>query len=367
MDRASRDRRRTAEVGGTLSPTHEPPVPRPPATRFQGSKLKLLDWLWEHLQPLPFHSVLDAFGGSASVSHFLKARGKSVTCNDLLTSSYLCGLALVENDCERLLEEEATSLTRRRPDIGYDDLIARTFSGIYFTDEENAWLDVVVQNIHALACPYRRAIAWYALFQSAMAKRPYNLFHRRNLYMRLAPVTRTFGNKATWDKPFDAHFHHFVKQANAAVFSGEPCRSVCGDVLAVPGEFDLVYLDPPYLNGRGVGVDYRGFYHFLEGLASYGTWEARIDFGSAHRRLMPVPSRWTSRAQIYGAFRDLFNRFRKSVIAVSYRSDGIPSVEELAALLREVKSNVVVHQRAGAYQYVLSTNAASQEVLLIGR
>ncbi|MDB5302629.1 MAG: hypothetical protein JWM97_178 [Phycisphaerales bacterium] len=348
-----------------MSATHEPPVPRPPATRFQGSKLKLLDWLWEHLQPLPFHTVLDAFGGSACVSHFLKGRGKSVTCNDLLTSSYLGGLALVENDRERLPDDQAAELTRRRADARYDDLIARTFSGIYFTDDENAWLDVVAQNIPTLACRYQRAIAWHALFQSAMAKRPYNLFHRRNLYMRLAPVARTFGNKVTWDKSFDAHFRHFVGQANAAVFSARPCRSVNGDALAVPGEFDLVYIDPPYLNQRGVGVDYHGFYHFLEGLASYAQWESGIDFESAHRRMKPAPSPWTSRARIHGAFRDLFRRFRGSTIAVSYRSDGIPSVEELAGLLREVKRNVVVHRRQAPYKYVLSTNAASHEVLLI--
>ncbi|MDB5289388.1 MAG: putative methylase [Phycisphaerales bacterium] len=347
-------------------PSAEPLVPRTPATRFQGSKLKLLDWLWGHLRPLRFHTVLDAFSGSACVSHFFKGRGKSVTCNDLLTSSYLCGLALVENERERLADDEADALTGRRGTVHYDDLIARTFSGIYFTDEENAWLDVVAQNIPTVSCPYRRAIAWYALFQSAMAKRPYNLFHRRNLYMRLAPVARTFGNKATWDKPFDAHFRHFVRQANAAITCGEPCRAVNGDALAVAGEFDLVYIDPPYLNRRGVGVDYHGFYHFLEGLASYGHWEARIDFDSAHRRMKPVPSPWTSRAQIHGAFRELFRRFGESTIAVSYRSDGIPSVEELVDLLREVKRNVVVHRREAPYKYVLSTNAASQEVVLIG-
>ena len=67
---------------------------RGPTTRFQGSKHKLLGWLWQHLEPLPFHTCLDAFSGSACVSHFLKRQGKAVTCNDVLMSGALNGVAV---------------------------------------------------------------------------------------------------------------------------------------------------------------------------------------------------------------------------------------------------------------------------------
>ena len=161
---------------------------RTPQTRYQGSKYKLLDWIWENIRQLEFESVLDAFGGSACVSHHLKGEGKSVTCNDILLCNYLCAVALVENDSKKLTHADVEFVLSKRDDVGYDDFIARTFRGVYFTDEENSWLDVVAQNIPFLADRFRQAIAWYALFQSAISKRPYDLFHRKNLYVRLAEV-----------------------------------------------------------------------------------------------------------------------------------------------------------------------------------
>ena len=32
-----------------------------PSTRYQGSKAKLVDWIWEHVQNLPFLTCLDPF------------------------------------------------------------------------------------------------------------------------------------------------------------------------------------------------------------------------------------------------------------------------------------------------------------------
>ncbi len=232
--------------------------------------------------------------------------------------------------------------------------------------DENVWLDTVIQNIARLDHRHKRAIACHALFQAAISKRPYNLFHRRNLYMRLANVERTFGNKATWDKPFDAHFRQFIAKTQACVFRAAPCRAVRGDAAEVTGEFDLVYIDPPYLNAKGVGVDYHGFYHFLEGLADYPNWAARIDYASRHRRLAPVRSDWMHRSTITDAFTRLFERYRRSILAVSYRNDGIPSLEELTCLLCQCKPKVAVHSLDRPYAYALSTNATSREVLLIG-
>ena len=46
----------------------------------------------------------------------------------------------------------------------------------------------------------------------------------------------------------------------------------------VPGSYDLVYVDTPYISSKGVGVDYLHFYHFLEGLTDYDNWKSRIDY-----------------------------------------------------------------------------------------
>lgn len=341
------------------------PTPTLPTTRFQGSKRKLLGWIGSHLDQLQFHTCLDAFSGSASVAYWLKSRGKAVVANDLLKSAYLTSVALVENDDARLTATDVAALLTRR-DAKYDDFIARTFGGVYFTDEENQWLDVVTQNIARMRDRHKQAIAYYGLFQAALAKRPYNLFHRKNLYMRLASVPRSFGNKATWDKPFDEHFRHFAMQAGHAAMKEAPCRATMGDATDVAGDFDLVYIDPPYLNGRGVGADYLGYYHFLEGLCDYANWPDRIDMTSRHMRLHATPTPWTRKDQIHAAFERLFETYRRSIIVVSYRTDGIPTIDELAAMLRRYKSKVNAHQFSDGYKYALSTNAKSTEAMFIG-
>ncbi|MCH7720541.1 MAG: DNA adenine methylase, partial [Planctomycetes bacterium] len=323
-------------------------------------------WIMDCLADYDFRTVLDAFAGTGSVAYAFKHAGKAVTCNDLLAFNHQIGLALIENKAERLTHDQLEALLAPRDGEVYDDFIARTFEGIYFTAEENRWLDVVVQNLAEIPCRYRRSLGFFAVFQAAMAKRPYNLFHRRNLYMRTADVARTFGNKATWDRPFEDHVRCFAKQGAEAVFdSGTACVSTHGDVMDIAGTFELVYVDPPYMNSKGIGVDYHHFYHFLEGLTDYRRWGERVDHQSHHRRLHAMPSPWTKPGEIHGAFERVFECFSESILAVSYRSDGIPSVDELVAMLRRFKGRVTCHACRPS-PYALSKNRGTREVLLVG-
>ncbi len=337
-----------------------------PSTRYQGSKVKLVDWIGEQIAELDFETCLDAFGGTGVVAFKLKQMGKQVAYNDILRFNYFIGQALIENRGETLSTEDVAWILTRHPEIQYPSFVAETFSDIYFTDAENAWIDQTMTNIRHIDNPYKFALAFYALAQACIIKRPYNLFHRKNLYMRLAKVERSFGNKTTWDKPFEQWFRTFVSEANEGVFdNGQENVALNCDAMDVPGAYDLVYIDTPYISGRGVPVDYRDFYHFLEGLTMYDVWGAHVDYDSKHRRLKPQPSVWTDRTLIYDAFEQLFRRYQDSIIVVSYRSDGVPSRRELTDLLARYKQQVRVADY-GTYQYVLSTNAKSKELLLIG-
>ncbi len=365
---------RPSATAPATGPPAAPPAIAPPAllppTRYQGSKRKLAPWIWSHLRRLDFDTALDAFGGTGAIAYLLKSAGKQVTYNDVLAANAEMAVALIENDRVRLTDRQIARIGRCDRRRRYPTFIADTFPGIYFTDDENAWLDRAATNIRAIPDRHARALAWYAVFQAALSKRPYNLFHRRNLYMRTADVARSFGNKRTWDRSFPDHVQAFAAEANAAVRAraacqGGACRVVCGDVLDVVGRFDLVYLDPPYINGRGVGVDYAHFYHFLDGMLDYDRWPARVDWTSKHRRTRRTPSPWTDPRRIHQALEQACARFAASMLAVSYRSDGIPSVGEIVAILRRFKRRVTVYEHA-RYQYALSTNRASREVLVLG-
>lgn len=222
-----------------------------PSTRYQGSKAKFVDWIWQEIGGISFHTALDAFGGTGSVAYKLKDEGKSVTYNDILPFNAIIGKALIENRSVTLEESDVSNILCERADVEYPTFISDHFKDIYYTDEENHWLDVVRYNISTITNEYKRAIAWFALFQSCIIKRPYNLFHRKNLYVRLMDVARSFGNKKTWDTPFEVHFRKFVKEANQAVFNnGENCHVLNMDAQSIPNKFDLVYVDTPYLNKK---------------------------------------------------------------------------------------------------------------------
>lgn len=273
------------------------PLDRPfsnpfPSTRYQGSKRSLIEWIWEHTAPIDFDSVLDVFGGTAVVSHMFKSAGKKVIYNDSLRFNQKIAQALIENNSETLPQTALEALFASS-DVQSGTFIQETFKDIYFTDAENRWLDQVTTALDlASLTVHQAAIAWYALFQACIAKRPYNLFHRANLYMRTAEIERSFGNKTTWDTPFEQHMRHFVQEANAAVFdNGQKHHALCLEALQTPRGADLVYLDPPYLSEKGIGVNYRDFYHFLEGILLGEAWGRAIDYRSKHRRLIPQKNR----------------------------------------------------------------------------
>lgn len=183
--------------------------------------------------------------------------------------------------------------------------------------------------------------------------------------LRFAEVKRDFGNKTTWDTPFEVHFKKFVEEANTAVFSnGKQNRALNLDIFDIEGDFDLVYIDTPYISKKGIGVDYLGFYHFLEGLVNYENWSDLIDYRTKHKRLKSKPSAWVDKNKIYSAFDRLLEKFRDSTLVISYRSDGIPSIDELIEMLGKYKRAIHAIKRKD-YKYVLSTNEL-EEVLLIG-
>lgn len=350
-----------------------------PTTRYQGSKRKILPWIYDCVKDVEFNTVLDAFGGSGMVSCLFKHMGKCVTYNDLFHFNYIIGKSIIENNKVNLTETDVEYL------IGDNSFtngfIADTFQNIYFLDEENRWLDMVINKIERLSdfySPpqvfYKKAIAYNALFQACLAKRPYNLFHRKNLDMRTRNVVRGFGNKTTWDKPFPDHFRAFVKEINQAVFKSDVmCKVICQDVFAIKANhYDLVYLDPPYLK-KGTSNEssnYLRCYHFLEGIANYSEWDNLIDRDSANKRIKKdYAPNYFNLTDAHATFERLIKKFRKSIIVLSYRYGGTPTIDELSNMMLKYKDHLDIYDRH--YKYALNKqneNAAlNREYLLIGQ
>ncbi|MFH0809931.1 MAG: DNA adenine methylase, partial [Pseudomonadota bacterium] len=90
-----------------------------PSTRYQGSKAKLADWIWEQIRALNFDTCLDAFGGTGAIAYRLKQAGKEVTYNDILTFNYYIGLALIESDEIRLSDGDIEWIIQEHDHITY--------------------------------------------------------------------------------------------------------------------------------------------------------------------------------------------------------------------------------------------------------
>jgi adenine-specific DNA-methyltransferase len=347
-----------------------------PTTRYQGSKRKILPWIYETIKDIKFQTVLDGCGGSASVSFLFKKMNKDVTYNDSLRFNYLVGKALIENQKVKLIEEDVKNLLSFSANT---DLVQRIYKDIYFLDHENKWLDEMgfgilkMNHYTGKTLEFKKAIAYHALFQACLTKRPFNLFHRNNLHIRTADVARNFGNKTTWEKDFEHTFKNFVNETNSLIFnSGRPCRALNESIFETSETgYDLVYLDPPYIKTEGSNEtsNYLKCYHFLEGIVNYDRWEDMIDPSTPNLRLgdCDVDSHF-NKNEIYNSMDALVDRFRKSKIVISYKKGGIPSIEYLVKLLKKHKRKV--YTRSYHYTYALNRQNGdaekNREVLIIG-
>lgn len=349
-----------------------------PTTRYQGSKRKLLPWLHENIASLRFKSAADIFGGTSIVSYMLKKMGKQVHFNDYLRFNYLAGLALIENNNITINDKDIKFLVTKHKTIAYNTFVQNNFEGIYYTDNENKWIDMFLSNWLNLSniypdsvSKYKRAIAFTAFAQSALKKRPFNLFHRANLYIRTNDVKRSFGNKTSWEGAFETYFTYFAKEINDAVFSNSEKNTASSKMASELkiNKPDLVYIDPPYIREgvSGNSVNYMRFYHFLEGAADPLRWKERIDFNSKTLHLKQTkPNDWIDSSKNRNAFETLFNLYRDSTIVISYKEPGIPSKRELIYSLKKFKKKVISIPGI-KYDYALNkNNGYHKEYLLIG-
>lgn len=314
-----------------------------PEFRYMGSKRRLLPWIHGILAELDFGSALDPFSGSGSVAYLMKAMGKRVVASDILNFSTTVARAAVANPGRRLDGPSVKRLLSVSRDS--HDFIERTFAGIFYTREDLKFLDRISGNIRQIDDPFRQDLAYAALFRSCLKRQP------RGVFTISGDLSKYDDGRRDLRLSIEEHFLEQVEVFNAVVFdNGKTNRAIRGDVFEIRRPaVDLVYLDPPYVP-RADDNCYIKRYHFLEGLSCY--WQGlEIQHETKVRK---IPKRYTPfsyRSDAPGAFDRLFARFSKSILVLSYSSNGYPALNQLVDIMNRYKSNVRVFERPHRYHF----------------
>jgi len=314
-----------------------------PKTRYMGSKTKLVEEIGKILEDpkrdIQFESVLDAFAGSTVVSYYFKTKGKKVISNDFLNFSYHYANAIIENSSKKITAEELDFIINSNSTSW--NFVQTKFDELYFTKEENKFIDKVRENIESLP-EKKRSIGLAALSRSCLKKRPRGVFtftgHRYD-----------DGRKDIRKTLLD-HFIENIEIFNNAVFgNGKRNHALNQNVYALNTKTDLVYFDPPYCTPNSDN-DYIRRYHFIEGLTRY--WkDIEIQEHTKTKKFKRYKSLFDSKRTIFEAFDKLFEKFKNSIIVLSYSSNSIPSKEEMIDLLKKYKSNVEVIEINHTYSF----------------
>jgi adenine-specific DNA-methyltransferase len=337
-----------------------------PITRYYGSKLRLVNWISNVVRDLKYQTVLDAFGGTGTVSLLFRAHNKDVTYNDILFSNFYSAQALLSAHSPKYRKGEIPNFLKNvTPNHGF---IYDTFSGYYYTDEENAWLDGVAKAIHRIRDPQYKTDLLYCLFQACLQKRPFNLFHRKNLYIRTNNNKNTkFGNWRTWERSFEELILRAANQLSRAksINTGTSTVLPPSDASLLPSKYDLVYIDPPYIKNSNNALHYIDRYHFLEGLSNYSEWKNMINYQSKLLTLKPNKSTtdWnhknTSRERLF----DMIDNHSKSIVALSYAEGGYPPLDELTRHFKQTFNNVAIFRNTLSHAL---RKSKSREIIILG-
>lgn len=241
--------------------------------------------------------------------------------------------------------------------------VETNFRGIFFSDEDNRFLDDVWGQLGSLSAA-KRSLALASLSRACLKKQPRGVFS-------VSGLGRYDDGRRDLRLTLREHFEESVAVFNALVFdNGARHVTTCGDVFELaPNRADLVYLDPPYVP-RADDNCYIKRYHFLEGLSSY--WEgAEFHPTSKVKKLRKRFTPFSYRRHAVDAFDRLFSTFRESTIVLSYSSSGFPDLDVLIGLLRRYKCDVTVHEEEHRYHFgthrrVAPARALVREYLIVG-
>lgn len=303
------------------------------STRYLGSKVKLLDWIWKESESifneLNVKSVADPFSGTNSVAYLFKQKGFEVLSNDFLLFNYYRGVAFIENNDIKLSEKDIDFLLNNIPKIK-SNFIEREFTDVFFPKEDTVFLDNVYFSIPLLNSKYKEAIAYSAISQAILKRAPYGRF-----------TTTKMTNLGK--KTIKEYFEELLKEYNNVVLDNNKSnKAFCEDAIDFMSklEVDAVYFDPPY-GGKNFSK-YEHYYNFVELYVNY--WESEEMLGKL-KQIKKKNSSFSIGKNHDQLFKKLLsNSSHINLWIFSYNNNGGLKIEELCDIVSDFKKNIIIKE-----------------------
>jgi adenine-specific DNA-methyltransferase len=251
-------------------------------------------------------------------------------------------------------------------DFQSEYFISKTFKDIFYSPKELQFLDQVSANIQKLKSPQKKALAYTALFRSCVKKQP------RGVFTVSGNLERYDDGRRDLRLSLREHFKEQVAVYNELVFdNGKKNLSFKQNIFDFNNKLykpDLVYFDPPYVPKSDDNC-YIKRYHFLEGLSKYWKDEVIME----HTKVKKIQKKYTPfsyRRTSAEAFDQLFGKFSKSILVLSYSSNAFPDLATLVVMIKKHKTRVAVHEKPYRYHFgnhASVNRALVKEYLIIGK
>jgi adenine-specific DNA-methyltransferase len=312
--------------------------------RYIGNKTRLLGFIRRVMRArgITTGTAIEPFSGTASVARAMKRWGFRVTAADIMEYGYIFGRAYVEiprePDFSRLLPTLGRSKSDLRTVLSFLEKIPLDPSFIhehyspagheggvhgrmYFLPQTAARIDSIRVRIEE----------WYR--GGVIDRDGYHVL-LASLIEGADRVANTTGVYAAFVKAWQPNSKRAFRMRYRPPISGPECQALRVDanqLIRDAGEFDILYLDPPY-NDR----QYAGYYHIPELLATGWFGDPVVTRGKtgliADREKR---SAWSSRRRSAAAFEELLATAQCKHIIMSYNAEGLIRTETIERLLKK--------------------------------